>query len=569
MKNTSLTRVTILICIASIASVAQEPPPKAEAKAAFDKAHALPFGDKAAADLYRKAIDIDPDYYEAQQAYIMAYPSSLVPTSGTDEEKKKARDKAHKELEDLYEGWAKKHPDKAVYEWALGDLQEYENPDESVGHYKQAIKIDPHYGPAYDMLAIGAEEHGDLELSREYARKGHEAWPDNVTIWRHYLGCYTALGDAADLAKAKDLALEMAEEFPTEGASFLGYIASRSLDQAQARETYELIQQKFSSAASGSTLQPLFNIYMETDRAKALNLANERVKYEPANKEWPLLRDYAKTIAESEKLIEQGKAADAVAALDKIKLPKYGADSSVLDLTRAKALDASGQTSKAYDDLEAVFMKTPSGDEQSELLDLGKKLGKDANAVEADIRGKRSTEAKPGIPFSLTDYATGNPVSLSDYKGRVVLVNFWYPKCGPCRGEFPYIEAALEKYKDQGFAVLAINGQPPQDEWVMPLIKGWKLEFVPLKGTEEIVKAYEVRGFPANFLYGPDERIYPMPSQVRPATLPQFQMQVEALLAESKAGAKAANGVSPSSAPQAQQKSSSAPDPAGSSGGVL
>jgi hypothetical protein len=41
----------------------------------------------------------------------------------------------------------------------------------------------------------------------------------------------------------------------------------------------------------------------------------------------------------------------------------------------------------------------------------------------------------------------------------------------------------------------------------MPLIKGWKLGFLPLRGNEEVEKAYKVRGYPSNFLYGPDGRM--------------------------------------------------------------
>ena len=120
-----------------------------------------------------------------------------------------------------------------------------------------------------------------------------------------------------------------------------------------------------------------------------------------------------------------------------------------------------------------------------------------------------------------------------------MLVNFWYPKCGPCRGEFPYLQQSLEKYKSQGFEILAINGHPPEDSWVMPLIQGWHLGFIPLKGTDDVVSAYKVRGFPQNFLYGPDGKIYPIPGQVRPATLREFQLQVEALLQQAKASTTA------------------------------
>ena len=527
-----------MVAVALVSS-AQEHTPLPAAKAEFDKARALPFGDKDAVASYRKAIDLDPDFYAAHEYYILAYSNAGAPPSGTDEEKKTARKKAHKELDGLYQGWAKEHPDRAVYQWALGSLWEYENPDKSVQYCKEAIKLDPKYGPAYDMLSIAAEEHGDLELSREYARKGHEAWPDNITIWRHYLGTFTAAGNTPDLEKAKEIGLQMAEKFPSHGTYMLGYIAGRSTDEKQTRELYELLWQKFPKAATGSTLMPLFDIYMKTDRAKALGLAEEMVKSDPANKDWPLLKAYAQTVLDAEGLIAEDKAADAIAALDKVKLPRL-TDRRVLDLAQAKALDASGQTEKAYTNLASAFAKTPSDEAHSALLGYGKKLGKDAQQMDADIWAQRSATAKPGIPFSLVNYATGKPVSTDQYKGRVFLVNFWYPKCGPCRGEFPYLEAALEKYKSQGFEILAINGHPPEDEWVMPLIKGWRLQFAPLKGTEEVLKAYNISGMPTNFLYGPDGRIYPMPSQVRPATLREFELQVEALLQQAKSATPAA-----------------------------
>ncbi len=67
---------------------------------------------------------------------------------------------------------------------------------------------------------------------------------------------------------------------------------------------------------------------------------------------------------------------------------------------------------------------------------------------------------------------------------------------------------------------------------VLPLLKGWKLGFLPLKGTDEIVKAYKVRGFPANFLVGPDGRMVYEPSTVSTlAAQRELELQIEALLA--------------------------------------
>jgi peroxiredoxin len=63
---------------------------------------------------------------------------------------------------------------------------------------------------------------------------------------------------------------------------------------------------------------------------------------------------------------------------------------------------------------------------------------------------------KPAPPFSLKDMA-GRPVSLSAYRGKVVLLNFWYSACFPCRQETPDLIALYKAQKDRGLVVLGIN----------------------------------------------------------------------------------------------------------------
>lgn len=543
----------IALFVVAVTAVAQEHVPSAEAKAAFEQAREAETkgfrGDaeafKTAAQLFQKAIALDPDYYEAHQSYTMIYAIAAAPKVLSHDAKeaaaaKEASEKAKKELTEQYLALAKEHPDKAVYQWVLGWLYEYEDPDRSVRYYKQAVKIDPKCGPAWDNLGIAAEEHGDLELSREYEKKAYEAWPNNATMWRHYLGSYTSIPTPENIAEAQKIILDAAEKFPDEAARMLGYTAGRTTDQAQARAMYELLLQRFPKQAKGYTLMPLFSMYLKSDRAKAIALADQMIKNDASDKEWPLLKNYAQTMNDAESLISAGKGAEALAALDKVKFPGYGTDRHPLEIERAKALASSGEVDKAYSELLKAYVNSPSDAVRESLDEYAQKLGKNDGQVENDIRAQLASSAKPGMPFTLTDYATGNPVSLNDYKGRVVLVNFWYPKCGPCRGEFPYLEKSLEKYKKQGFEILAINGHPPEDDWVMPLINGWHLQFVPLKSTDEVLKEYKVRGFPSNFLYGADGKIYPMPSQVRPETLRAFELQIEALLEQAKMPAQAA-----------------------------
>lgn len=58
--------------------------------------------------------------------------------------------------------------------------------------------------------------------------------------------------------------------------------------------------------------------------------------------------------------------------------------------------------------------------------------------------------------FELIDIE-GNPVKLSDFRGKAVLLNFWATWCPPCRAEMPHMEKLYKKYKDEKFDIVAVN----------------------------------------------------------------------------------------------------------------
>lgn len=67
----------------------------------------------------------------------------------------------------------------------------------------------------------------------------------------------------------------------------------------------------------------------------------------------------------------------------------------------------------------------------------------------------------PAPPFETTD-VEGRPVALADYRGKIVLLNFWATWCEPCKKEMPEMQAAYEKLQGQGFVILAVNfGEKP------------------------------------------------------------------------------------------------------------
>ncbi len=120
---------------------------------------------------------------------------------------------------------------------------------------------------------------------------------------------------------------------------------------------------------------------------------------------------------------------------------------------------------------------------------------------------KPAKDRKPAPEFDLKD-AAGKPVKLSEYKGKVVLLNFWATWCGPCKIEIPWFMEFEQQYKDRGFAVLGISMDEEGWEIVKPYIEKYKLNYRVLLGTDMVAQIYGgVDSLPTTFLIDREGRI--------------------------------------------------------------
>ncbi len=132
--------------------------------------------------------------------------------------------------------------------------------------------------------------------------------------------------------------------------------------------------------------------------------------------------------------------------------------------------------------------------------------------VPAEMRATKTTpkqsEKRNQAPdFELTD-ADGRKVKLSDYKGKVVLLNFWATWCGPCKLEIPWFADFEKRYKDQGFAVLGVSMD--EDGWdaVKPYIEAKQVNYRVVVGTDAIGQLYGgVEALPTTFMIDREGKI--------------------------------------------------------------
>jgi peroxiredoxin len=112
----------------------------------------------------------------------------------------------------------------------------------------------------------------------------------------------------------------------------------------------------------------------------------------------------------------------------------------------------------------------------------------------------------PAPALALKDL-DGRAHRLGDYKGRVVLINFWATWCAPCRDEMPSIQRLKEKLGGQPFVVLAINLDEPESR-IRKFLSEMKVDFTILLDPERrVAKAWDARILPASFIVGGDGRV--------------------------------------------------------------
>jgi peroxiredoxin len=131
----------------------------------------------------------------------------------------------------------------------------------------------------------------------------------------------------------------------------------------------------------------------------------------------------------------------------------------------------------------------------------------DLNTAFAALGIHRPTEPSEAPDFTLMSLE-GRPVQLREFKGKLVLLNFWATWCAPCLHEMPSMERLYQTFKATPFVLLAVSMDRQGEAVARPFVDSLQLTFpVLLDTTLEVGRQYGVRGLPTTYLIDPEARL--------------------------------------------------------------
>lgn len=463
--------------------------------------------EKAAAEFVR-SMELAPHSLKVHEAFVSAVKRQY--SAGDAGERA-----ALEALDARYEELMRSQPTNAALPYIRSQLWFYADRSKCRDLLVRATEVDPKFARAWNSLGVFAEGSGDRKEVFSYYQRAAELAPENA----RFQGSVAAAFMRTDWDEFSRRAEAIVDKFSgtEDAAKWLYWLGTLAPAPEESIEYFERSIRENGPAAGQapgrwvvSAANGLFGVLQRESPHRAAEFANEWAFTVTGRERSDWLDRYRRQMLYNlgHAMRQGGRAAEALEVLEEVApraLVRRSDEtdySIVREIARAYALK--GDTARAVTRLLDILATRADAESRGELERLGQPRGQSPTDVLAAIWERRLKSSRQAPAFTLPDTA-GREVSLSDYHGRVVLVNFWYPACGPCRGEFPYLEKVARRFEDRGFVVISINVHPEEAAEVGPFFQNTGYPFLPLQGDSKwALDAYGVRGTPDNFIIAPN-----------------------------------------------------------------
>jgi len=450
-------------------------------------------------NILKAAVEAHPDDLKAHEDFINAF------------------DINDPRLPRQYAIWMQRYPKIAMVPFALGKT--YEEYDNTIckKYLLKALDLNPNMAEAWEYLSKNATDLSHNAEALEYMYKAAQCDPKNAECAFKY----ALLNSDGDPAKYDSLMLKVVYHFPDDdrSAEALYRLASLPFNSNEKASYYETLYQLYVKKQPVWFRHGMIDYFvylLDTSPDKAFELALKMVAQVKINHgDWNLRMKVARDFIEARKLLDLGKPLEAEAIIQHTSLGNSKKDGITIDaeetlaLFKAEIAAAANKTRAAYDSISTYYSKLPSDRMRKALLTYASRLGIDSNKADSDIWKVRNANAWSQTKFTLRSFIDSSKVSIADLQGKVVLITYWSPSCGPCRKEFPHIQAVLNKINGSEIVHLGIDVFNEQEPNVMPFVKANHLTFIPLHDDPNTAKGNlpRVTAIPENFLLDQHGRV--------------------------------------------------------------
>lgn len=148
------------------------------------------------------------------------------------------------------------------------------------------------------------------------------------------------------------------------------------------------------------------------------------------------------------------------------------------------------------------------------------------------LYGTAGAEVEGPAPDFALKSESGANLRLSEFRGEVVMINFWASWCGPCRQEMPLLDELYSQYKPLGFTILGVNVEEDSSK-AKEVLEDIPVSFPVLFDTDsEVSKLYNVVAMPSTVLVDRDGNMRYLHRGYKPGYEDAYQEQVRALIRE-------------------------------------